>query len=31
MRSAHHHAFHHRLPADEGFLAAFEQRQHLGV
>src|SRR5580698_6230057 len=30
MRSQHHHAFHHRLPADKGFLTAFfKDGQHL--
>jgi hypothetical protein len=31
MRSAHHDALHYRLSADEGFLAAFQNRQHLQV
>jgi hypothetical protein len=31
VRSAHHHALHHRLAADKGLLAALEDRQHLNV
>ena len=31
VRGAHHHAFHHRLAADEGFLAAFQNRQDEAV
>ena len=27
----HHDALHHRLPADEGFLAAFQDGHHLSV
>ena len=29
VRRQHHHALHHRLPADKGFLTAFEDGQHL--
>ncbi len=29
VRRQHHHAFHHGLSADEGFLTAFEDGQHL--
>ncbi len=29
VRRQHHDAFHHRLPADKGFLTAFQDGQHL--
>ena len=31
VRGAHHDAFHDGLPADQGFLAAFEDGQHLNM
>jgi hypothetical protein len=31
VRRAHHDAFHYRLSADESFLSAFENRQHLDM
>ena len=31
VRRAHHDAFHHGLAADQRFLAAFEDGQHLNV